>query len=75
MTLLSLGGTLAERATPACDLYFLLSAPTTQITEIAHLLKENKKKTLAGDVETTAAPSGGPSSFARHVPPLLPSII
>lgn len=44
MMLLSLGGTLAERATPACDLYFLLSAPTSQIAKITHLLKENKKR-------------------------------
>lgn len=44
MMLLSLGGTLAEQATPACDLYFLLSAPSSQIAKITHLLKENKKR-------------------------------
>lgn len=44
MMLLSLGGTPAERATPACDLYFLLSAPTSQIAKITHLFKKKKRR-------------------------------
>lgn len=76
MMLLSLVGTLAERATPVCDLYFLLSAPTSQIAKITHLLKENKKRPerpMFGlerlQLPLAAPPPPSPISFSPTLPP------
>lgn len=70
MMLLSLGGTPAEQATPACDLYFLLSAPTSQIAKITHFFQKRDYWPMFG--RNGCSSPGGPSSSARfHPPPYL----